>query len=404
MNGSESNYRPYVILGMLMTSALILVFAIYSALQHDRMVAYATTLEDEAIERGAATYIEDCADCHGEQGEGVRGTAPALNTREFLAEASDHSLFSAIADGRPGTSMPAWGQAQGGPHNTQVIDDMVALIRSWEESAPSLDEIVLQGDAQRGAIVFSTTCYVCHGISGEGTEKGLRLNDPVHLAKYTDDYYREVIAKGRSDKGMPTWGSVLSEAEIEDLVAYIRTWDDVAVSAQVTGNVANGARIYAAGCATCHGVSGEGVDGLGASLRPNTFVASNGRAALSSVILTGAEHGRMPAQFGLLSQEEVTDLIALLESWQPAQVTAMDPAMALVQARYLELCAECHGESAEGGDGPQLTGNEFVQTSDDETIMELIARGNTKTGMPSFRRKMSEEEMRELIELLRTWQ
>ena len=88
---------------------------------------------------------------------------------------------------------------------------------------------------------------------------------------------------------MPTWGSVLSEAEIEDLVVYVRTWDDSTPPAQVIGNVANGARIYAAGCATCHGVSGEGVDGLGSALRPNTFVATNDLAALADVILTGSE-------------------------------------------------------------------------------------------------------------------
>ncbi|KKM97292.1 hypothetical protein LCGC14_1169560 [marine sediment metagenome] len=285
MHDSEYNYRSYAVVGTLMTVALIIVFAVDSALQSDRMTASAAALQHEAVVRGAVTFAEDCVDCHGEQGEGVRGSGPALNTRELLAEASDKSLYSAIADGRPGTSMPAWGQAQGGPYNAQVIDDMVAWIRSWEATAPSVEEIVLQGDAQRGAIVFSTTCYVCHGITGEGTEKGLRLNDPALLAKYTDDYYREVIAKGRPDKGMPTWGSVLSEAEIEDLVAYIHTWENVAVSAEMSGNVANGVRIYAAGCATCHGISGEGVAELGAPLRPNPFVAANDTPAWDELVI-----------------------------------------------------------------------------------------------------------------------
>ncbi|MCP4166201.1 MAG: cytochrome c [Chloroflexi bacterium] len=74
-------------------------------------------------------------------------------------------------------------------------------------------------------------------------------------------------------------------------------------------------------------------------------------------------------------------------------------------SRFVDLCARCHGLSGEGVDErPSLLNSEDVQSSDDESILTLIARGNSKTGMPDFRRKLGEEEMRGLIELLRSWQ
>ena len=494
----EYNHSFYAYLGAVFSIAIILVFGLFSAFQPGRMVASAKALEAEAVERGAEVYHEDCATCHGERGEGVRNSGPALNTKEFLTEALDGLIFNTIADGRPGTSMPAWGQARGGPYNAQVLEDLVIFIRAWEPTAPSVEEIAYIGDPVEGAVLFSTTCFACHGVSGEGTAAGLRLNDSDLLEKYDDEYFRDVIGRGRPERGMPTWGSVLSPMQIEDLVAYIRSWESEAplvmadlggdsargeaifastctvchgpggngtdtaprlaeasilddpellyltisqgrlqngmpnwgqvlapaeindvvaylktlraapIAAAGEGSVANGAKLYNDACVTCHGLSGEGVEDLGPILRPSDIVAASDDTILVDLILTG--HGEMPGQADLLSEQEVNDLIALLRNWQGSD-TPPEPAeeeieiSTATQFIYLQQCATCHGLSGEGTeDRPALINNEFIQNSNDEAILNMIANGKANTPMEGFSNELSEEEMRSLIPLLRGWQ
>ena len=56
---------------------------------------------------------------------------------QFLASASDEYLRASILYGRPGTPMPGYAQSL----TNQAVDDLVALIRSWQKStaAPPKD-------------------------------------------------------------------------------------------------------------------------------------------------------------------------------------------------------------------------------------------------------------------------
>ena len=51
---------------------------------------------------------------------------------------------------------------------------------------------------------------------------GPSLRDPVWLYGNRDDQIFNTIAEGRS-KGMPAWGSKIPEAQIWELVAYIKS-------------------------------------------------------------------------------------------------------------------------------------------------------------------------------------
>lgn len=86
--------------------------------------------------RGAQVYAEHCAACHGEHGGGLDEApnapngAPSLNNPVFLDTADDGFIRYSIAQGRPGTPMPAYA----GTLTDQEIDDLVVLIRSWGEN------------------------------------------------------------------------------------------------------------------------------------------------------------------------------------------------------------------------------------------------------------------------------
>ncbi len=184
--------------------------------------------------RGAALYQQSCAACHGAQGEGrVRGNATALNNQDFLVIASDEFLRRTVALGRAGTEMPAWGREAGGQLRPQAIADLVAFLRSWQR-APTRPARARasHGSPARGAEMYLANCANCHGPEGKGNlGMGPALNSPDLLAAASDGFLWETIARGR--EGTPMFPSLrgldgvrqLSERDVDDLVAFIRSWD-----------------------------------------------------------------------------------------------------------------------------------------------------------------------------------
>ena len=84
---------------------------------------------------GVASYATHCASCHGAKGRD--GKHNALANPELLASATDGFLATTIERGRAGTPMSAFA----GKLSTSAVDDLVALLRSWQkppEEAPDL--------------------------------------------------------------------------------------------------------------------------------------------------------------------------------------------------------------------------------------------------------------------------
>lgn len=91
------------------------------------------------------------------------------------------------------------------------------------------------GDASKGQVSFSTYCSACHGGSAKGDGPGAGalnprprdLTDRTYMAKLTDQYLFDVIAKGGSALGkspaMPPWNPTLKDQDILNVVAYIRS-------------------------------------------------------------------------------------------------------------------------------------------------------------------------------------
>jgi cytochrome c oxidase cbb3-type subunit III len=493
-------YSRYGLVGLGLTIAMISGLAAVTVLQPGRMDAAAREVATEATSRGEEIYVEACAECHGLEGEGDGNQVPPLNKKEYLTAATDEVIFNVIDDGRPGTGMPAWGQDRGGPYNAQAINDLVAYIRAWEPTAPPLDDQPHVPDLTRGRILFSNTCFACHGQYGEGTHLAPGLNAPEYLAKFDDDYLRQTIRRGRAARGMPTWGSVLAPDQIEDLVAYIRNWETVSPAdgglpggdpsyghelfavacvschgdsgfgtrlapqalsrpdylagvtdrqifdliaygsttmsgwgevlsparigdlvayirllpvppepGELLGNVANGARLYAAGCTTCHGASGEGVEGLGGPLRRNATLEMLTDQELQAIIIGGLPDQGMPPWQGDLSNQEVADLIALVRGWEGIPVLAAeveapgltgDPEVG--QIVYSEECAFCHGDEAEGKtQAPALRQSENILAMTDDDLRDIISFGVPDTKMKGLADRLTVGQIDDLIAFLR---
>jgi mono/diheme cytochrome c family protein len=81
----------------------------------------------------------------------------------------------------------------------------------------------------RGRELYVKNCAQCHKESGEGgpTVVDGRKMKPDNLTddrrkKLSDDKYIESMVKGIEDEGMPSFKDKLSEAEMREIVRYIR--------------------------------------------------------------------------------------------------------------------------------------------------------------------------------------
>lgn len=80
-------------------------------------------------------------------------------------------------------------------------------------------------NATEGAGIYQQRCAACHGADGKGTSRMPTpdFSDPKTLGSLTDKQIVTTIKQGVKSKGMPAWADVLSDSEIHDVAAYIRT-------------------------------------------------------------------------------------------------------------------------------------------------------------------------------------
>lgn len=218
----KENYTPHFAVAFGLTLAIFASFQFYIFREPSRIAVDEKRDRLIAVSLGRILYAENCVMCHGEDGEGVDG--PALNDSVFLGETTDDRIFDLIASGVPGTEMPAWGQARGGPFTDEQMRQLTAFIRNWEPEAPDRHAIAMRGDPVNGLVIFNDTCVVCHGESGQGTERAPALNNRERLSQFDDEWYVDTISAGRPAQGMPTWGTVLAPVQIRDLVSLLRAW------------------------------------------------------------------------------------------------------------------------------------------------------------------------------------
>jgi len=244
---------------MMMILTLILGIS-FAAQEHD--AEYSQT----DVEAGFTLYNANCITCHGANGDGIPGIN--LRTNQFRRSVTDADLNRLIQTGIPGTAMPP------GRYTTADLAGLVAYIRSMKEfdAAPS------RGNSNRGQQVFEEkgNCTSCHRVNGKGSRvapdltdigairspdalqkslldptasmlplnrsiravtrdgkviTGRRLNEDTYTVQLIDTNER-LISLLKSDlreyavlktSTMPSYKDKLSAAEMDDVIAYLRT-------------------------------------------------------------------------------------------------------------------------------------------------------------------------------------
>jgi len=165
----------------------------------------------------------------------------------FLNSVSDQYLKKTIRLGRPGRIMPAFD----GLSDAQV-NAVVKHVRSWSDKpAPVEDSSVVKGDRVRGKELFAKNCAQCHGADGRGGQgTGVTfsrkrelpiiapaLNNAGFLAAASDVMLRDTITNGREGTPMPSMlAAGLSKQDINDVVSYVRSFEESAERLQQTLN------------------------------------------------------------------------------------------------------------------------------------------------------------------------
>ena len=166
-------------------------------------------------------------------------------------------------------------------------------------------------------------CATCHGAYGQGNA----VVGAPSLAGLESWYLKEQLVKFRdSIRGvqkdyipaheMRAAVAELSEEEMDEVVAFIETWDVRPSETTVVGDTARGAELYA-NCAACHGVSAAGNQALSAPglagrddwyLRRQLKLFQSGYRGRHPEDITGAQM-RSAAQL-LKSDEDINDVLA----------------------------------------------------------------------------------------------
>lgn len=209
---------------------------------------------------GEEVFARVCARCHGSNGEG--GIGGPLNSKEFLSANDNHAIRQWIFRGTLGTSMLSWGDL--GLLSSQQIDELVDFIRAWEPSAPSTVDADSTadpansdlGDASHGEQLFAQFCSGCHGLNGERPTANIILNSQEFLDSFNDEILASQIQSGGIE--MPSFHTILTSQDVNDLLAYMRSGFSSEPMAQVAPSFANDVLpIFMEYCAICHGSAGN---------------------------------------------------------------------------------------------------------------------------------------------------
>jgi cytochrome c oxidase cbb3-type subunit 3 len=115
-------------------------------------------------------------------------------------------------------------------------------------------------DIAGGKKLFEHHCALCHGPKGEGG-RGPVLATPKLSRAPDDEALVKVLQDGIRGTEMPAALDTMSEKEVRQTAAYVRTLGKVQIQIKpVPGNPIQGAEIYRGkgGCALCHAINGDG--------------------------------------------------------------------------------------------------------------------------------------------------
>jgi len=166
-----------------------------------------------------------------------------------------------------------------------------------------------------GGRMFATYCSICHGSDAKGAVGFPNLADNIWRWGGSPEEIQVSILNGRQAV-MPAWGSILGDAGVKNVAAFIR--QDLAglkLPKDSNADSAAGKQLYASNCSACHGAEGQGMAMMGAPnlTQPAGYIYGTSLAQIEQTLRHG-RNGLMPAQEQYLGADKVHILAAYVYS------------------------------------------------------------------------------------------
>lgn len=154
-----------------------------------------------------------------------------LQTRRILATASTFLLLACGSSEAPEPARPSPAAKPAAPAAPAEPAETIPPPAVPEPGAGP-------ADAAAGAAKYATYCASCHGANGDGNTpiaqsldpKPVAHNDGGYMNPLSDAYLFRVVKEGGAAVGksqmMAAWGGSLSDADIRNVVAFMRTLAD----------------------------------------------------------------------------------------------------------------------------------------------------------------------------------
>lgn len=167
----------------------------------------------DLVSTGRDLFSNNCASCHGTNGEGT-GFGPSLIG---VGEASADFM---LRTGRMPLGDPSEQATRKAPaFNDREIRQLDAYVGTLGSGGPSIPQFDLRGSSlPAGNDLFTVNCAPCHGVTGAGDAIGGPAFAPSLSQSSPLDVQEAVrIAPGQ----MPDFTSVLDANQIDDIARYV---------------------------------------------------------------------------------------------------------------------------------------------------------------------------------------
>jgi cytochrome c oxidase cbb3-type subunit III len=175
----------------------------------------------------------------------------------------------------------------------------------------------------------------------------------------------------------------------------------------------SGEYLYDVYCGICHGMDGEGylAPQANALANPEFLAAATDEFLIESTIY-GRPDSKMSAwgdvANGPLNEEQISLIVDYIRTWQTLPTEDVhdlifDGNIENGQLVYNENCASCHGQDGAGESAMSINNPEFLRVASNGFIWHAIVYGRSNTTMQSYQDLLTEQEIEDLVSLIRSW-
>ena len=191
----------------------------------------------DAVVRGEKLYDQLCWTCHGRYGRAAGPVAGQLTRRPpdftlpaLLAGRSDAEVVNALN----------LASREGRRHTPMAVSEVVSA-SAMQNAVAYMRTLAVEGEhvsVHAGRDVYQTFCWLCHGENGDGTgpaaanlpgAKPRDFTSPEFVIEGREQEIRHTVTEGAAStihgsEYMLEWGTKLLPQQIDDVVAYLKTF------------------------------------------------------------------------------------------------------------------------------------------------------------------------------------